>query len=79
MQASVCPCVTTVSCDVAMTTDYAQRDLLEGKKKSSLRLQRAVKVGARRAACKYQFFEGSESKKEIYVENKKGATDTQHL
>lgn len=33
MQASVCPCVTTVSCDVAMTTDYAQRDLLEGGKK----------------------------------------------
>lgn len=75
VQASVCPCVTTVSCDVAMTTDYAQRDLLEGKKKQppvtesgesrceSSSLQISVLWGKR------------ESKKEIYV----GATDTQHL
>lgn len=66
-------CVTTVSCDVAMTTNYAQRDRLEGGKKISLRLQRAVKVGSSGAASKYQLFEGSATVKRTFL-LKRGAS-----
>lgn len=75
VQASVCLCVMTVSCDVAMTTDYAQRDRLE--RKISLRLRKAVQVGARPGACKCQFFEGRETEERWFMlKIKRGPTAT---
>lgn len=74
VQASVCPCVTTVSCDVAMTTDYAQRDLLEeGKKKNQPPVTESGESRCELSGLQISVLWGKrESKKEIYVENKKG-------
>lgn len=75
VQASVCLCVMTVSCDVAMTTDYAQRDRLE--REISLRLRKAVQDGARPGACKCQFFEGRETEERWFMlKIKSGPTAT---
>lgn len=79
VQASMRLCVTAVSCDVAMTTDYAQRDRLRVKNQPPL--TKNGKSHGKSSGLKISVFWGKQGRRkvDIYVEGKKkGKTATHH-